>query len=128
LIHRSITFKRIQLNEIPAKIGLYTDNYLECLNKNPFNYGESKYEEFFNKLLLSFVFALPVIYAEERKRKNSSNEEKIFISYNHSSKELVKKFVDKLRIEGYKNIWFDETEIHLGDELSKKMEQGIRDS
>jgi hypothetical protein len=59
---------------------------------------------------------------------NSSNDQKIFISYNHSSKELVKKFVDKLRIEGYKNIWFDETEIHLGDELSKKMEQGIRDS
>ena len=38
------------------------------------------------------------------------------------------KFVDKLKQEGYKNIWFDETEIHLGDELSKKMEQGIRDS
>jgi tetratricopeptide (TPR) repeat protein len=54
----------------------------------------------------------------------------IFISYNHSSRRFVEKFVDKLKKEGIKeeNIWFDVTEIHVGDELSKKMEQGIRDS
>jgi hypothetical protein len=128
LIQRSISSGIIRLNEIkPVKIGIYNENFLECLNKNPFNYGGSKNERFFNKLLLSFVFAVPIIYAEEWKKTNSSNEEKIFISYNHSSKEFVKKFVDKLKKEGYKNIWFDETEIHVGDELSKKMEQGIRD-
>jgi 5'-3' exonuclease len=88
------------------------------------------YIRFSNKLLLSFVFAVPVLYAEERKRNNPNNEKTIFISYNHSSKELVMKFVDKLKKEGIKkeNIWFDETEIHVGDELSKKLEQGIRDS
>jgi hypothetical protein len=30
------------------------------------------------------------------------------------------KFVDKLKQDGYKNIWFDETEIHPGGELRKK--------
>ena len=30
------------------------------------------------------------------------------------------KFVEKLKKEGFKNIWFDKTEIHPGDELSKK--------
>ena len=81
LIQRSISF-RIRFNEIkPVKFNLNNKNYLESLNKNAFNYGESKNEVFLNKLLLSFLFASPIIYAEETKRTNSSNEEKIFISY-----------------------------------------------
>jgi tetratricopeptide (TPR) repeat protein len=128
LIQRSISFGRIRLNEIkPAKVRLHNENYLDSLNTNPFNYKGSKYKGFLNKLFLSFVFAVPVIYAEEQKQKKVNNEEKIFISYNHSSKVFVKKFVDKLKKEGIKeeNIWFDEKDIHVGDELSKKIEEGI---
>jgi hypothetical protein len=129
LILRSVSSGIIRFNERkPVKIDFYKKYYSECLNKSSFNDGGSKNEGFSNKLLLSFVFTLPILYAEEKKRKNSSNVEKIFISYHHSSKELVRKFVDKLKKEGYRNIWFDETEIHPGDVLSKKMEQGIRDS
>ncbi len=38
------------------------------------------------------------------------------------------KFVDKLKQEGYKNIWFDETEIHPRGEQKKIIELGIHDS
>ena len=50
-IQNVISFKRIQLNEIkPIKIGLYNENYLDCLNTKPFNYIGSKYKGFLNKL------------------------------------------------------------------------------
>ena len=48
----------------------------------------------------------------------------LFISYNHSSKELVSQLVERLKSEKL-NIWYDENEINVGDELSKKMQEGI---
>ena len=51
----------------------------------------------------------------------------IFISYNHSSKEIVEKVVARLKSENL-NIWYDKEEINVGNELSKKMQEGILNS
>ncbi len=58
---------------------------------------------------------------------NADPKTKVFISYNHSSKVIVKDIVEKLRTEKI-NVWFDETDIDYGDELSKRMQQGILES
>ena len=63
-----------------------------------------------------FIFSLIIV---------SSNM--IFISYNHSSKKLVRKVVERLKNENLK-IWYDEDKISPGDELSKKMQEGILNS
>jgi hypothetical protein len=80
-------------------------------------------------LFLGLIFTVPIINAEESKQtSDSSKKRKIFISYNHkSSKEIVEKFAEKLKQEGY-DVWYDKHELHPSDELSKKMEKGIRDS
>jgi hypothetical protein len=51
----------------------------------------------------------------------------IFISYNHASKPLVAEVVKRLRQENLQ-LWYDEDEIKVGDEQSKKMQKGILDS
>ena len=51
----------------------------------------------------------------------------IFISYNHSSNELVSQLVKRLKSENL-NIWYDENEINVGNELSNKMQEGILNS
>ena len=51
----------------------------------------------------------------------------VFISYNHSSKVIVKEIVERLKIENI-DVWFDEDDIEYGDELSKRMQQGILES
>jgi hypothetical protein len=51
----------------------------------------------------------------------------IFISYNHASKPLVAEVVKRLRQENLQ-LWYDEKEIKVGDEQSKKMQKGILDS
>jgi hypothetical protein len=51
----------------------------------------------------------------------------IFISYNHASKPLVAEVVKRLRQENLQ-LWYDENEIKVADEQSKKMQKGILDS
>ena len=58
---------------------------------------------------------------------SSNPKNMIFISYNHASKIIVEKIVQRLR-HGNNEVWFDENEIQVGDELAKKMQQGILNS
>jgi hypothetical protein len=64
-------------------------------------------------LFLGLIFTVPIINAEESKQtSDSSKKRKIFISYNHkSSKEIVEKFAEKLKQEGY-DVWYDKHELH----------------
>ena len=59
--------------------------------------------------------------------KSFNPKNMIFISYNHASKIIVEKIVQRLRHEN-NEVWFDENEIQVGDELAKKMQQGILNS
>ena len=53
---------------------------------------------------------------------------KIFISYHrHSSGKVVGEVVKRLEKEKLK-FWYDEYEIKPGDDLNKKMQEGILDS
>ena len=51
----------------------------------------------------------------------------IFISYDHFSRELVSQLMKRLRSENL-NIWIEENEINVGNDLSKKMKEGILNS
>jgi hypothetical protein len=68
LIQESVFFGRIQFHEIkPGQIDFCDKNLSESMNNNSFNYDKSKNNGFLIKLILSFLLAVPVIYAEEQK-------------------------------------------------------------
>ena len=52
---------------------------------------------------------------------------KIFISYSHSDKEWVRKFVETITRSGVE-VWFDEFNIKPGEPLVESLEKGLRES
>lgn len=61
----------------------------------------------------------PLVYFKDEKNK-------IFISYSHKDKYLVKSIIEKLKIQGF-NMWIDELEIDIGDNILDKVNQGINE-
>lgn len=52
---------------------------------------------------------------------------KVFISYASEDKEFARKIVADLKKEGI-DTWFDEYELHAGDSIHNKLEEGINSS
>ncbi|MCR3904706.1 toll/interleukin-1 receptor domain-containing protein [Aeromonas hydrophila] len=55
----------------------------------------------------------------------SHRYEGIFLSHTSEDKPFVRKLKDDLEAHGVKRVWIDEAEIHIGDSLIKKIEEGI---
>ncbi|MBW3807161.1 toll/interleukin-1 receptor domain-containing protein [Aeromonas jandaei] len=55
----------------------------------------------------------------------SHRYEGIFLSHTSEDKPFVRKLKNDLEAHGVKRVWIDEAEIHIGDSLIKKIEEGI---
>ena len=78
---------------------------------------------------LAFIFpGLTSIYADDRISENKVNRKKIFISYQRSSsKHIVSGIVKRLRQEDVE-VWFDDDEIKVADDISVEIQKGILSS
>ena len=57
---------------------------------------------------------------------SGSSQLPVFLSYQHKSKEQVKKIKEALEKVGL-SCWMDESSIRLGEKLTQKIEIGIRE-
>ena len=81
---------------------------------------------------LAFILpGLATIYADEtqneRISENKVNRKKIFISYQHKSKDIVSEIVKRLKQENLE-VWIDNGEIKVADKISEEIQKGILSS
>lgn len=55
------------------------------------------------------------------------SRKKLFISYSHANKEIVKNIVDEMLRHGL-NCWLDEREIDVGENILEAVQNGMRDA
>lgn len=52
----------------------------------------------------------------------------IFMSHTHADKPFVRRLRDDLLMRGVPRVWIDEAEINIGDSLSAKIEEGMKET
>lgn len=58
--------------------------------------------------------------------KVKEEKKKIFISYSHKDKNVVREIVDNLKYIGF-NMWIDENEMDIGDNIIERVNDGINE-
>lgn len=81
------------------------------------------------EMLSKAIFLLPTRMDLEKKGYSFSNysKKKIFVSYCHKDKKVVRQIIDELRSYGL-DFWIDEEQIDIGDRIMERIDHGMKES